>query len=150
MLFNEWNGNVIMNYEWVRIWKEWLWPISRYYSRIYLEKLKKTTKITVRTAGLRVEIRNRDFPNKTATSRGTHKRDEKWVQPLNMKSWRNTPADTPRRRRENDVQMDATETICEGVHWIQLDPAKMVKRNIPPAERISAFQGQLCSMGEPR
>jgi hypothetical protein len=39
------------------------WPNLRYYRSIFLEGLRKTSKTSVRLAGLRLEIRIQDLPN---------------------------------------------------------------------------------------
>jgi hypothetical protein len=41
-----------MCYEPTELWKEGVWHILRYYSSIFLEGLRKTTKISVRITGL--------------------------------------------------------------------------------------------------
>jgi hypothetical protein len=38
------------------------WLVSRFYIGIYLKELEKTTKISVKSAGLRAKIRNWDLP----------------------------------------------------------------------------------------
>jgi hypothetical protein len=52
-----------MNDEMERIWKEAIVAQSKYYPRIFLEGLKKTTKNTVRTAGVAAETRTEHLPN---------------------------------------------------------------------------------------